>query len=200
MTEPYNPLDKKNLGKSVADALLSVDPVPMESLEPFQGAGIYAIYYIGGFGPYEPLARMNRENPFSMPIYVGSAVPPGGRKGGLGLSTKPHTKLYGRLIKHRQSIEAAVNLDIADFHCRRLIVDDIWIPLGESLMISSFIPLWNRKLDGFGNHDPGKGRYKQLRSQWDVVHPGRVWAEKCAQREETQAQLMEDIESYLRTI
>jgi hypothetical protein len=28
-------------------------------------------------------------------------------------------------------------------------------------------------VDGFGNHDPGKGRYKQARSDWDVIHPGR---------------------------
>lgn len=42
---PYNPLDKKNLGISVADALLAR---PMDALPPqeqFMGAGIYAIYF-----------------------------------------------------------------------------------------------------------------------------------------------------------
>ena len=33
-------------------------------------------------------------------------------------------------------------------------------------------------IDGFGNHDPGKGRYEQARSEWDVLHPGRVWADR----------------------
>jgi len=33
-------------------------------------------------------------------------------------------------------------------------------------------------LDGFGNHDPGKGRYEQAKSDWDIIHPGRVWAER----------------------
>ncbi len=31
----------------------------------------------------------------------------------------------------------------------------------------------NKIIDGFGNHDPGKGRYNQLRSRWDKLHPGR---------------------------
>jgi hypothetical protein len=26
---------------------------------------------------------------------------------------------------------------------------------------------------------PGKGRYEQAKSDWDVCHPGRAWAEKC---------------------
>ncbi|MBN1485361.1 MAG: Eco29kI family restriction endonuclease [Chloroflexia bacterium] len=39
-------------------------------------------------------------------------------------------------------------------------------------------PLWNSGLDGFGNHDPGRGRYNQAKSEWDVLHPGRPWAER----------------------
>lgn len=33
---------------------------------------------------------------------------------------------------------AATNLNIQDFYCRFLSVDDIWIPLTESLMIERF--------------------------------------------------------------
>ena len=40
---PYNPLDKLNLGESVADALLAKEKVLLNSIEPFSGAGIYAI-------------------------------------------------------------------------------------------------------------------------------------------------------------
>ena len=39
-----------------------------------------------------------------------------------------------------------------------LSVDDIWIPLTESLLIERFKLVWNRVLDGFGNQDPGKER------------------------------------------
>lgn len=44
---PYNPLDKKNLGASVAEALLERTVHPLGKLEVFVGAGIYAIYYTG---------------------------------------------------------------------------------------------------------------------------------------------------------
>jgi len=41
-------------------------------------------------------------------------------------------------------------------------------------------PLWNTVIDGFGNHDPGAGRYNQAKSAWDVLHPGRPWAERLS--------------------
>ncbi len=45
-------------------------------------------------------------------------------------------------------------------------------------MTRRYNPLWNSHIDGFGNHDPGKGRYEQAKSEWDVLHPGRVWADR----------------------
>ncbi len=74
--------------------------------------------------------------------------------------------------------KAFANLDLADFSCRHLVVEDIWIPLGEALLIERFQPLWNVVVDGFGNHDPGAGRHSGQRPLWDVVHPGRPWAGK----------------------
>lgn len=173
---PFNPLDKRNLGKSVADALLATD---VHSLPPasFRGAGIYAIYYTGSFPVYGKVANANREERFGWPIYVGKADHSGVRKGGFGLGAEPRLKLYRRLAEHAKSIEQANNLELADFRCRFLVVEDIWIPLGESLLIEMFHPLWNRSIDGFGNHDPGKGRSNQRRSPWDTLHPGRAWAE-----------------------
>jgi hypothetical protein len=201
MSRPYNPLDKANLGKSVADALLNSEVVALSTLERFQGAGVYALYYVGDFPVYAPITARNRDGLFDLPIYVGSAVPPGGRRGKGGLTSPKNTKLYTRLSKHRQSIELAENLETEDFHCRFLLVDEVWIPLGESLLIAKFSPLWNHKLDGFGNHDPGKNR-TPLRSRWDTVHFGRdrEWKAICQNRPETKAQLINDIESYLRTI
>ncbi|MFQ5672895.1 MAG: Eco29kI family restriction endonuclease, partial [Nitrospinales bacterium] len=175
---PYNPLDKKNLGVSVADALLLQ---PMTLLPPekaFVGAGIYAIYYVGDYPAYQPITERNKNEKFEAPIYVGKAVPPGARKGGFGLNTPPGNVLFKRLSEHADSIENTKNLKISDFSCRYLVVDDIWIPLGESLLIEMLSPLWNKMIDGFGNHDPGKGRHNQQRSAWDVLHPGRSWAEK----------------------
>ena len=53
---------------------------------------------------------------------------------------------------------------------------------------------------GFGNHDPGSGRYKGLRPRWDVLHPGRAWADKCQPREETQEHIARDVSNYFMTI
>lgn len=94
---------------------------------------------------------------------------------------------------------ASGSLNIADFFCRFLVVDEIWIPLGESLMISRFMPIWNRHVDGFGNHDPGSGRYNGLMPRWDVLHPGRGWAMKCKPRPETPAIIESEITDYLRS-
>jgi hypothetical protein len=194
----FNPLDKLNLGRAVRDALLERPVVPLPP-DRFKGAGVYAIYYLNGFKPYEKLARANRKGKWGLPIYVGEAVPPGSRKGGYGLSADPGDVLWQRLKEHAKSIEEAENLRLKDFRCRYLVVDDIWIPLGESLLIETFNPLWNRMLDGFGNHDPGKGRYNQMRSAWDVVHPGRPWAAKCADNPKTADDYIRDIERFLES-
>jgi len=193
---PFNPLDKRNLGESVADALILTKP---ESLppEPFIGAGVYAVYYTGAFTAYERLVEQNRNNKLSFPIYVGKAVPPGARKGGLGAEVDHGQALYKRLAEHAESIKAARNLNIEDFWCRFLVVDDIWIPLAESMLIERYKPVWNRVLDGFGNHDPGKGRHQSMMPQWDCLHPGREWAVRLQPCANTADQLLERIEGYL---
>ena len=173
---PYNPLDRVNLGESVADALLSRDCEPLPPPAPFVGAGIYAIHYRGTFAPYAALARPECD----IPIYVGKAVPAGARKGELSLEVSTGRALHSRLRHHAKSIDAAKNLMLEDFRCRFLIVDAIWIPLAESLLIGRFQPLWNRVVDGFGINDPGQNRYGGDRSEWDELHPGRHWYSKMA--------------------
>jgi len=194
--KPFNPLDKRNLGDSVADALLATQ---IQALPPtqFVGAGVYAIYYIGSFSAYERLSELNRNARFRCPIYVGKAVPAGARKGGLGLEVEHGYALYRRLAEHADSIKSAQNLDIADFCCRFLVVDDIWIPLAESMLIERFKPVWNRVLDGFGNHDPGKGRHAGMAPQWDTLHPGRIWATRLQPNADTSDELATRVEKYL---
>lgn len=196
---PFNPLDKKNLGASVAEALLTRDILPLGRLQQFEGAGIYAIYYTGEFEAYEQVSRLNASGKFMLPIYVGKAVPAGAR---VGSSTEVPTGkvLFKRLKEHADSIRAASNLNIEDFYFRFLVVDDIWIPLGESLIISRFTPVWNSLIDGFGNHNPGKGRHAGMRPRWDVLHPGREWAERLADRPESQQRVAEDAATYLRVL
>jgi hypothetical protein len=172
---PYNPLDKRHLGESVAAALLKKPVGRLPPREQFIGAGIYAIYYFGEFEAYRPIAEKNRDENPKQPIYVGKAVPPGARKGGFGLGAAPGPAIFKRLREHARSIEEVNNLRLEDLSCRYLISDDIWIPLGESLLIEQFQPLWNVLIEGFGIHKPGKNRPQQT-SKWDTLHPERKLA------------------------
>ena len=83
MADPYNPLNKMNLGRSVAEALLIRPVAPLTETDELVGAGVYAIYYTGAFEAYRPLVERNLNGDFEQPIYVGKSVPKGARKGGL---------------------------------------------------------------------------------------------------------------------
>ncbi len=200
MTDVYNPLDKINLGKSVADALLEQPVHPLGAVPTFEGAGIYVLYYRGDFPAYAPIAEANGEDAV-WPIYIGKAIPSGGRKGTSLSASARGMPLYKRLSEHRESIAEAEHgagtLAVRDFMVRYLTVDDIWIPLGESLLIARFRPVWNIVVDGFGNHDPGKGRYNGLRPLWDHLHAGRGWAERCVPRDDDPSAVYERIRDYL---
>ncbi|MBS9535097.1 Eco29kI family restriction endonuclease [Mycobacterium sp. M1] len=196
MSGPFNPLDMENLAVSTANALLTTDPTPLGGVPQFYGAGVYAIYY-GGTLPMYSLLTTATVYDTAVPIYVGKAVPKGGRK---GVAVEHGTKsraLSGRLGEHARSVTQATNLDIADFTCRWLVVEPIWIPLGESVVISRFAPVWNVMVDGFGNHDPGAGRRAGVRSRWDTLHPGRPWAPLFPERPESADDIAADVTEYL---
>ena len=195
--QPYNPLDKVHLGESVARALLAQPVVSLPPPAPFRGAGIYALYYLGAFPPYQRITAQNLDEQWALPIYVGKAVPAGARRGGYGLNELPGEVLYNRLREHASSIQQGADLQLDEFRCRYLVVDDIWIPLGESLLISTFSPLWNHRLDGFGNHPVGSGRTNQRRSAWDEVHPGRGWAAELRPNARSREELLHGITLFL---
>lgn len=195
---PYNPLDKLNLARSVTEALLATPPQPLPPTR-FVGAGIYALYYVGDFAPYSPIALRNTNNQFEAPIYVGKAIPEGSRKGGFGFDSSRGTFLFKRLRQHAKSISLATNLELGDFYCRYLVVDDIWIPLGEALLIHRFQPIWNRIIEGFGNNDPGGKRYTGEKPIWDVLHPGRPWAERMSPNSRSEEDILDLLSTFLAT-
>ena len=198
-SNPYNPLDKNHLADSIAREFFKqkLHPLPPES---FSGAGIYAIYYGGPFPLYAPIAASLRAYEEAQgqetrhpapkqprPIYIGKSDPPGSRKGlfaGVGddaaekeaeelLTVTPkHSKLYSRLFKHSKS-NRDTNLKLSDFKCRYMLVDEIWVPLGEARLVASLKPVWNVLIEGFGGNVEGGGRTDTARSVWDILHPGR---------------------------
>jgi hypothetical protein len=173
MTEAYDPLSYENLARSVVGALMEQEPEPLPPSASFDGPGVYAIYYRGKFSAYQFLASPS----CARPIYVGKAIPPGARKG-LSDIDAAGPALFNRLQDHAKSLEAAKNLDLADFRCRYLVVVPVWITLAERFLISHYKSIWNTVIDGFGNHDPGKGRKDMRRPRWDILHPGRHWAQR----------------------
>ncbi|MEX2580266.1 MAG: Eco29kI family restriction endonuclease [Verrucomicrobiales bacterium] len=197
--DPFNPLDKRNLGKSVVEALLESPALPLSNVPSFRGAGVYAIYYTGDFEPYRPLAVLNRDGPVH-PIYVGKAIPKGGRTGAASIATGSTRALSARLLEHKASVACVPGLAIGDFTYRRLVVDDIWISLAEALVIEKFTPLWNKVVDGFGNHDPGAGRYGGRRPLWDELHPGRPWAERCLAPRLPKEGILAAVSDYMKSL
>lgn len=192
----YNPLDKLNLARSIETKLLSGAAIPLGETGGIAGAGVYVIYYCGDFPAYAPLAEANRDANLRRPIYIGKAIPKGGRKGGISADVSKSRALGDRLGQHAASIAQARNLDLAHFSVRHLVVDDIWIPLGENMLIETFKPIWNRVIDGFGNKDPGLRRATQYKSPWDVLHPGRAFAAKLAEGPLMAALLLQRVSDY----
>ncbi len=165
----------------VDDAIAFFITTPVHHLPPperFLSGGGYALYYIGDFEPYKRLAMVNKKEAVQ-PIYVGKAVPPGWRT---SRSRRSETSdLFRRLDEHARNIQQTSNLKVNDFLCRFMVLKDVEVDLVvpvEAELIRKYRPLWNVTIDGFGNHDPGAGRYNQAISEWDVLHPGRSWVQR----------------------
>lgn len=189
--EPFNPLNRLALAESVVNHLVGQLPGPLPPESSFVGAGVYAIYYVGDLELYAPVAGEDAETP----IYVGKAIPKGGRIGGFDLGAAGPV-LFNRLREHGRSVELA-GFSAHDFRCRYLVVEDIWVPLAEQLMISRYRPVWNHVVGGFGNHHVGTTRFGQARPLWDELHPGRGWAAQMQPAEKTAEEITALIAAHL---
>lgn len=183
----YNPLTLDEIGRNAARALMEYATDTLPPSESFTGAGVYTLHYEGAFPAYSDMG--------DEPIYVGKADP-SGRRQGRATASRPNTALHQRLAHHARSIEAAQNLELSDFACRWLILDPVWIGLTEQVLIAQYQPIWNVAVGGFGNNDPGSGRWNQRRSQWDTLHPGRDWAFNLQDRGETEAEILAAIAEH----
>lgn len=195
MVGAFNPLTVPNLALALALELLEQ---PVKKLPPddtFPGAGIYALYYLGDFDAYRELVRRNRGELCKAPIYVGRAVREGTRKG-IEFSPATRPSVFRRLKIHAKSIEATT-LGAQNFRCRYLVVEDAFIDLAESVLISLFRPVWNQVVDGFGNNPTGGPRSPQSKSDWDVLHPGRGRGKGTEKRSE--ADILKSVKKHFET-
>lgn len=189
----------------VRDAVRFFNGTPVHTLpffETFLGTGVYALYYTGTTGIYSKYGELNRLA-YHYPIYVGKAVPTGWRQSRTLSLAQQSRELGNRLREHQRNLEAVSNLELGNFACRFMIFEGSssdMIGTIEAALIQLNRPLWNTTLDGFGNHDPGRGRYQQAKSDWDVIHPGRAWAEKCLGTPNPQEQIVERIATYFEVL
>lgn len=167
----YDPLDYANLARSCVLELLKQPLYSLPLSRRFRGAGVYALFYTGEFEPYSEY-RVAEQADATRPIYVGKAEPSGARMGAASGQATRGNELYNRIRQHTRSLGAVNNLRAEDFLCRYLVVVPLWIRMVERFLIEDRQPPWNGCLDGFGLHDPGKGRSPEV-SWWDAMHPGR---------------------------
>lgn len=188
----------------VKDAVRFFNGTPVHELPPaekFTGTGVYALYYTGKHIFYAQYAKLNRLA-YTHPIYVGKAVPKGWRQFRTSdRSDNQLTELYSRLREHSRNIAVAEGIEVNEFSCRFVIFEEgasDMISTIEAALIKLNRPLWNSVVDGFGNHTPGAGRFEQAKSDWDVIHPGRAWAEKCMGVAKDKESIVRDIKRHFK--
>jgi hypothetical protein len=178
----FDPADPKVVGRMVALALIAQHRVPLRSVAPTYGSGVYAIYYNGDHPLYERISGTET------PIYVGKADPADREA---STPREQGSKLTSRLLEHAGTIAtvedyfdqtnpphvAAIRLD--DFTCRRLVCATNAQLVAEKQLIAKFWPIWNADTKacwGMSKHGDSAKTRANKRSPWDVVHPGRQWA------------------------
>ncbi|MGQ0644122.1 MAG: Eco29kI family restriction endonuclease [Elusimicrobiota bacterium] len=190
--EFFDPSDPRKVGEMVAGALVLQPLRPLSSIHKFYGSGVYAIYYRGGFDAYRPISKTNH------PIYVGKADP---QDGHARTPERQGTRLSIRLSEHLKSIGLARNLEAGDFDCRYLVVVSGWQKAAEEHLIHRYKPVWNNEIKicyGFGKHGDDAKTRSNKRSPWDMLHPGRPWAEGNAPNARSVVQIKADIREHFR--
>lgn len=191
---PGSTFDTSNpqiIGRMIAITLAAQERRRMDSLEPFYGSGVYAIYYQGSFTTYAGIR--NTEHP----IYVGKADP---QTSQARTPISQGTKLYDRLREHARNIDRVRNIDLADFECRFLVVISGQQKAAEDYLIRLFKPIWNSEIAicfGIGKHGDAAETRQNLRSPWDTMHPGRPWAEATTQDQKSRSKIRAEIAAHL---
>jgi hypothetical protein len=179
----YDPSHPEAAADLIARKLLEQDARELTALPPFWGAGVYALYYSGAHPAYSLIA--GRE----IPIYIGKAD----AKSSHATTAKQQGRtLFGRLQEHLKSIRAAEQFSDehtelrwlhpirqTEFQCRYLVLASAYSAAVEAALIRHWQPVWNKEMRvciGFGKHGDAAETRANTRSDWDTLHPGRLWA------------------------
>lgn len=181
----FDPSTPEVAAWTVVLALIAQPRVKLAEVIPEYGAGVYALYYTGDHPFYASVSRTET------PIYVGKADP----ARGAGRDVRTHEdSLTRRLLDHKRQIRMAEDysrtdpaallaagahpLLVEDFECRKLVCAAGVQLMAEGRLIDLFRPLWNSDFDvAYGVSKHGDRQRKHPKSPWDVLHPGRAWAD-----------------------
>ncbi len=176
----FDPSNPSTTGRLVVLALLAQDRVPLERIGKTYGSGIYAIYYDGKHPLYAPVVGTET------PVYVGKADP---KAVDAASPREQGPQLWGRLHDHRKAIRTVEHyaidndmkprLSVGEFTCRRLVCATNAQLVAEKHLIGLFRPIWNNETKrcwGISKHGDSAKTRSNKRSPWDVIHPGRKWA------------------------
>lgn len=177
---PYAPFGigderKQELLIDLAGQLLQRGPFSLVDLVeqfPFDGDGVYTLYYHGDLPIYGPVKSLGS----TYPIYVGKSARPGRRQGNVASGS---TNLYHRLVHDHCKSLNQVGLGLEDFSFRFLLTPTLWVDLVEEGLIDLLQPLWNVVLTGFGARYYSNDQRRNpldYASAWDTLHPGRMGA------------------------
>ncbi|MGI5867863.1 MAG: Eco29kI family restriction endonuclease [Kiritimatiellia bacterium] len=195
--------ENEQFSEMLKDAVRFFHGTPVFNIPPpekFSGAGVYALYCLSRSGMYSKFGNEINRTAYSVPIYVGKAVPRGWRQNRMLDKQESGNVLFSRLSEHASSIQAGKGLSIDDFACRFVIFEGEsagMIGAVEAAIIREHNPLWNSVIDGFGNHDPGSKRVTGRMTQWDALHPGRAWAARMEGEKPDAKDLLRRVKDYM---
>ena len=163
----FNPLSESVLARTIRQELESRVMERLMPVEVLRGRLVEALYYLVRFWLYDGI----NDPALNIPLYVGRAQAGSSRMGKKieGLKTD---KLWKRIEKHAQSINASENLELSDFRVRYLVMSDVLSPWADRAA-SGVRPSLEWRTDGLGSNAHGAGRSEQQMSKWETLHPGR---------------------------
>ena len=136
----FNPLHPRNLARGIADALNDEPLLPLPPAERFEGAGVYALYYLGQFEPYETDRRREETD---------LCRQGGSRRDRVQGSHRISMRLLARYSladsrSTRNQLTQPRTWTSADFKYRALVVDPFYANVAEVLLIQRWKPIWNK--------------------------------------------------------
>jgi len=178
---------KKGISALIKKSVKSFEKIPPQpmALGGVEGEGVFALYYTGEYPLYKGYKDANTSK-LNAPIYISKGA-----------------NIDEKIKEQYRNIAKVSNLNPEDFYTKVMplstdlpsITEEV-----EATLVDQYQPLWNTCLEGFGSHNPGRGRAKQAPSDWDVIHPGREWVSKLSGKANDRRKLGRKVQKHMKLV